>query len=67
MHYAYDDMEWVKLGETGWSRASVTLDESDTAWQPGSTKRVIYGPAVVTYEIAPDGGASATVEDVPSP
>jgi hypothetical protein len=66
MHYAYEELEWIDLGGTGWRRASVTLDEGDSAWQPGSTKRVIYGPGVVMYQQAPDGGIDATVEALPS-
>jgi hypothetical protein len=61
-HYGYDELEWIPLGDTGWSRASVTLDARDTASDPGSTKRVIYGPGIVTYDRAPDGGVGASVE-----
>jgi hypothetical protein len=60
--YTYDDLDWVSLGESGWRRASVTLDEGDTAYQPGSTKLVIIGPGTVTYEQAPDGGIDANLE-----
>lgn len=64
MHYDHSALDWIKLGDSGWRRASVTLDAGDTAWQPGSTSRVIYGPAVVTYDEAPDGGTDAKVGKV---
>jgi hypothetical protein len=66
MHYDSNNLEWVPLGESGWRRASVTLNEGDTAWQPGSTKRVLYGPLIVNYQEAPDGGVDATTEEIPS-
>ena len=66
MHYDYDSLEWVNLGDSGWKRASVTLAEGETAWQPGSTKRVIFGPCVVLYEQAPDGGTDARTEPIPA-
>jgi hypothetical protein len=67
MHYAFKDMEWVDLGETGWSRASVTLDEGDSAVNPASGKpeNVLRGPAVVTYD-RHRTGINVHVEDVPS-
>jgi hypothetical protein len=65
-HYTHSDIEWVPLGESGWKRASVTLNEGDSAFQPGSTKRVIWGPCIVNYEQAPDGGISANTEEIPS-
>jgi hypothetical protein len=62
-HTDGDALDWVSLGETGWARASVTLAEGETAWNPASTRSVLVGPAVITYERAPDGGVTARVED----
>jgi hypothetical protein len=52
MHYALEDLDWVSLGDTGWERASVTLEKGDTATNPASTKEenVIHGPALVSYD-----------------
>jgi len=49
MHTQYDDLRWTEKGE-GWSEAHVELGKDDTAWNPGSTKYPIYGPAYVVYE-----------------
>lgn len=64
MHYDSDQLPWRAWRGDGWFRAQVTLTESDTAWNPGSTKHVVYGPAVVTYERDPSGQTVAIVEDV---
>lgn len=54
-----DDLNWVPWGnpthQPGFYRAVVVLREDETAWNPASTKRVIYGPATVTYEKYPSG------------
>lgn len=34
----------------------VTLAEGDSAWNPASTSRAIYGPATVIYTRYVDGG-----------
>lgn len=39
----------------GWRVVEVTLARDETAVNPASTKRVIYGPAKVRYEIHPSG------------
>jgi hypothetical protein len=54
MHTGYDDLVWEDLGDH-WERAIVVLEKGDTAWNPGSTKHVIYGPCTVTYERHPSG------------
>lgn len=61
-HHALDDLEWVDLGATGWARASVTLEAGDTAFAPGKTDDLIYGPCIVTYERAPSRSITALVE-----
>lgn len=48
---------------SGIVRTSVTLEAGDTAENPASTKQVIHGPAVVTYDRYPDGGIDALVEE----
>jgi hypothetical protein len=64
MHTGYDDLVWgpIDPSDPYWRRATVTLGKADTAWNPASTKHVIYGPASVTYERAPDGGITAYVD-----
>lgn len=59
-HYKLEQLEWRDLGN-GWSEASVTLREGDTATNPASTKGPLYGPAKVTYQKAP-GGIRTIVE-----
>lgn len=39
------------------------LAEGEAAWNPASTKRLLYGPAVVTYTHHVDGGWHAHVEE----
>jgi hypothetical protein len=54
MHTGYDDLVWVPSGHNdGYAYATVVLGRDDTAWNPSSTKHVIYGPAKVTYERSP--------------
>ena len=48
-HTDYDDLKWIDTGN-GLEVAVVSLATSDTAWNPGSTKRPIYGPAYMVYE-----------------
>jgi hypothetical protein len=62
MHYGYDELDWVPSAD-GWARATVTLWRNDTAWNPASTKRDIYGPARIEYTQGPDGGVDAAVSD----
>lgn len=38
---------------------TITLKAEDTAWDPSSTKRLIHGPAKVTYTEYADGGVHA--------
>lgn len=58
--YSYDDLRFRYIG-SGWDRATVVLQKDETAWNPVSTKHLIYGPATVTYERGPDGGVSAYI------
>jgi len=55
--------EWVMavLGKRG--KCTVNLQEGERAWNPTSTKRMLYGPALVDYVLHPDGGVTATVRD----
>jgi len=49
--------ELRRLG--GRARFDAVLLASDQAWNPASTKRLIYGPGVVAYERHADGGIDA--------
>ena len=40
---------------------AVNLDDLAAAWNPASTKRMIYGPAVIEYVLHTDGGVTATI------
>lgn len=54
VHHDGSTLEWKPLGR-GWEEAVLILPEGDTAWNPASTKTVIYGPATVTYQRDPNG------------
>jgi hypothetical protein len=63
MHYDSKALTWEPFpSDVTWERTTVKLTENDTAWNPASTKHVIYGPAEVTYERGPGGGVSAFVD-----
>lgn len=64
MHHAMEDLEW-KDWSNGWQIAKLTLPRGESADNPASTKRLIYGPAEVTYRKGPEGGISVLVEDPP--
>lgn len=40
---------------------NVLVSEGGCAWNPASTKRMIYGPAAIKYVLHPDGGVNATL------
>jgi hypothetical protein len=40
----------------------IVLEKIDTAWKPGTTKSVWYGPGTITYTIHPDGEINSTKE-----
>lgn len=56
-----DQLEHARHGLSEPRRVTVTLTGEDSAWNPASTKRVIYGPAKVTYTQHADGGVDAEV------
>lgn len=64
MHHDRRSLTWEPLGD-GWTRASVELSGDDSAWDPGSSTRVIHGPVTVSYQRAPSGATYATVERTP--
>lgn len=55
----YDHARLVELAgepdETGYREVTVEVKEGETAWHPGSTKHVIYGPAKIRYELYREG------------
>lgn len=48
----------------GVGRITVYLSDTDTAWNPASTNRPIFGPNTVMYERHLDGGITAYIEGV---
>jgi hypothetical protein len=61
-HFSYPVLDWTQSDtDSGYRRAFLSLYEGDTAWHPGSTKRVIHGPAEIEYLQAPDGGVDVYV------
>lgn len=55
--YSYDRV--IELAgepdEHGWRFIEIELAADETAVNPASTKRLIYGPAKIRYEIHPSG------------
>lgn len=43
----------------------IAIGQSDTAWNPASTSRVISGPASLTYRSHADGGILLQVGEAP--
>ena len=62
VHYTYEDLQEIPAG-LEWRRMTIRLDDGETAWNPASTKHVIHGPCLVTYEQSPEGGVNASVEE----
>jgi len=63
-HFNLADANWRDVGQ-GWEQATVVLLDEETADDPGSTKRVIHGPARVTYARTADGGIDFVVKRLP--
>jgi len=56
--------EWVIAKLETHGKVLVTLAEGERAWNPASTKRLIYGPCEVEYTGGrASGGITATVRD----
>jgi hypothetical protein len=45
----------------GQAKVTFRLGETDTAWNPASTKKFIHGPGAVTYTRHRDGGIDTEV------
>jgi hypothetical protein len=54
VHYSYGKIIFA-LGDAE-GTVTVTLRDGDTAEAPGTTKRVLQGPATITYRVYRDGG-----------
>jgi hypothetical protein len=59
------------LGD-GWSKAVVTLEIGDSAWAPGSSKKVLVGHGRIVYMIHPSSATAqpepdSSVRAVPAP
>jgi hypothetical protein len=63
-HFDLIAANWHDVGG-GYQRAEVVILDGETAVDPGSTKRVIHGPAHVIYSQAPDGGIDLVVKRLP--
>lgn len=44
------------------ARVSVDLADGEAAWDPTSTRGLVWGPATLEYRQYPDGGISLSVE-----
>jgi hypothetical protein len=47
--------------DNGTGETTVTVSDGQTAWDPSSTKRVLYGPLTVQYVFHTDGAVDARV------
>ena len=63
-HHELADLTWAQKRYS--ERATVDLQEGDTAPDPSSTRRLIRGPARVEFYRFPDGGLEARVGDLPA-
>lgn len=64
MHYEYDAVNKALDAQQthGVGRVTLYLTKGDTAWNPVSDQRDIYGPATVMYERPSDGGVTAYID-----
>lgn len=65
MEYGHDTIHNALAAQSahGVQRVTVYLSEGDTAWNPASTKHLIYGPTTVLYERHQDGAVVAFYGD----
>jgi hypothetical protein len=64
MQFEYEAIQKALNGQKAHGTAKVTiyLTKGDSAWNPASTKNLIYGPAEVMYEEMPDGAINAYID-----
>jgi hypothetical protein len=56
--FGADRLDWQDIGE-GWQEVTVALADGESAWDPTSTKRALWGPGTVTYRRGPSRGVTA--------
>lgn len=62
--FKISEIAWVPGHSVGsWRRHIVELAEGDTADNPASTGFYLSGPALIVYDVAPDGGINTTIFD----
>lgn len=63
--YSYDDMLRMagEPDENGWRTVTIDVKKGETAVNPASTKRVLYGPLRVRYDIFPEGIDTTILDD----
>jgi hypothetical protein len=64
-HRSIDDIKFERDEHNGFSRGRIEIDRGETAEDPSSTKRVIHGPAEITYYRWDDGAIDAIVSGCP--
>lgn len=45
----------VEMGDDGWSRCIIDVAEGETAYLPGTTKKMLLGPGKFQYDIHATG------------
>jgi hypothetical protein len=55
MHFDLEQLRATAVGDDAYSVAELALAAGDTAWNPGSTKHAVVGPATLVYEFFPSG------------
>jgi hypothetical protein len=63
--YSYDDVLRMAgpLDANGWRTITIDVKKGETAVNPASTKRVLYGPMRVRYDIHPSGIDTTILDD----
>jgi hypothetical protein len=64
-HRSIDEIDFEEYEATGGERARIEIERGETADDPSSTKRVIHGPAEITYYRWDDGAIDAIVSGCP--
>jgi hypothetical protein len=60
--YDYERLKQMAGPErNGWAVVTVNVSKGETAWNPASTKHVLYGPLTIRYEFYRDGGVRGEI------
>jgi hypothetical protein len=67
MEYTADEVVGMLADSPEHPRVCVIeLRAHDSAWDPASTKRKLYGPGIVAYTLHTDGSVEASLAKIPT-